>query len=492
MKMIYAGPSASPQATPDNYLFNCLRNVQCQPAFFVPLRSLSDIFLYFEFPFGKPASWLIQLVDCDGTVNQLSFCNYLIARKPDGTWFGIFTSVTDDVGDLYQFRIQATFFSASETGYKYFSEQLEISTCDPLVKIEACYPIPEDLTRAYDCNGIYYGPHTGSIAAQGNTSLRYLHFAYVRKGSVQELSNKMEITLFNSRRAYKNILTKTSVLESERMPKFYKDMVLGIFMRGNILVEGVEYPLAPSQEISANKEDKMWEVDILLEEICKQYFGCSDETCEISPAVCDNFPDVNITDAGFVFSGSTLAEGETITWTLYDSAGDVIETREVSNAAGNWTDIIDLEANCYTLKWIKNCLCDLNGFPSLQNTKTAGNCGTCGSVTIISAALTVDPDNTVNNLVYTQYPSGSSECYDMIEIQVSLIDAVSADTSFEVQMIISLYGVPTTFTYTVTILDGQNFGKIRFTNPYGCDGVVDSYCILSCSDTSIDFSDFHC
>lgn len=482
--MIYAGLSASSQATPDNYLFNCLRNVQCQPAFFVPLRSLSDLFLYFEFPFGKPTSWLIQLVDCDGTVNELSFCNYLIARRPDGIWYGLFTSVTDDVGDLNQFRLQATFFLGA-TGYKYFSEQLEITTCDPLMRIESCYPVPDDLTRAYDCNDIYFGTHTGGVAAQGNLSLRYLHFAYVRKGSVIEQSNKMEITLFNSRRAYKNILTRTSVVESERTPKFYKDVLLGIFFRGNVLIDGKEYPLAPSQEIAANKEDKMWEVDILLEEIRKGYFGCSDDACEIAAPECgDNFTDVEITDAGYHLTGGSLADGDTITWTLKDSSGNVIETRTTTLAASNFTDPINLEDNCYTFEWFKNCLCSLDSFPSPTKIVTVGNCSACCDPVVISASVEVLQGNSVD---YLTYDRGAENRLDMF---LRLVNPASIDAEFDIQISYTLYGVPATTHTVFTIFAGTSFR--HFVAGIPTDSVIDSACIYSCSDPNIDTTAFNC
>lgn len=489
MKMIYGGPSASSQAVPQNYLFNCIRNSTCQPEFFVPLRSITDLFLYFEFEaFGKPVDWIINLIDCDGQASELSFCNYVIARQPNGVWYGIFTGVIDEGMDLTKFRIEAQFFSASETAYKYFSQQLQIGGCDPLMKIESCYPVPDDLTRAYDCNGIYFGTHTGDTAADGNIQLRYFHQCFVRLGSVIETENKMELTIFNNQRPYRNIMTRQYVLESELIPPFYKDVLIGVVGRGLIMVNGQDqYVLEASQQIAPiDKGSQLWPPDILLGKLHRGYFGCDDTVCSAPIAAqCEgNYNTVNITNSGYIFSNGHLNLGETITWTLRDTNGAVIQTKTVSVAAGNFDAPIDLAENCYTFSWFKNCNCSLNQFPSPTKTVTVGDCGACCDPVVLSASATVIQSNAVESLSYDR---GDPRRLDMF---LRLVNAASIDAEFDIQVTYTLYGVEGTVHTVFTIFAGTSTRHFVAGIPY--DAVINGACIYSCSDPNIDTTEFNC
>lgn len=485
--MIYGGPSASSYTVPTNFMYNCIRNITCQREFFVPMRSITDLFLYFEFPFGKPVDWIINLIDCDGSASELSFCNYVIARQPSGLWYGIFTGVVDEGDILSKFRIEAQFFSASETPYKYFSEQLEIGGCDPLMKVEACYPVPDDLTRAYDCNGIYFGTHTGDTAADGNILLRYYHSIFVRLGSVIETENKMELTIFNSQRPYRNIMTRQYVLESELIPPFYKDVLIGVVARGLILINGADqYTLEAAQQISPiDKGSQLWAPDILLGKIYRGYYGCDDTICAPALPVCEgNYNTVVITDTGYTFSDGSLGDGETITWTLRDTSGAVIQTKTVSAAIGNFDAPIDLDANCYSFSWFKNCNCSLNTFPSPTKTVSIGNCSACCDPVVTSASATVLQSNAVVSLTYER---GAETRLDMF---ITTDNAVPTDTEFDVRVNYTLYGVPGTNDAIFTIFTGTS--TRHFVAAVPADATVDSICIFSCSDPDIDISDFNC
>lgn len=491
MKMIYGGPTLSSAAVPENFLFNCTRNPNCQSEFFVPIRSINDLLLYFEFPFGKPLTYIIHLINCDGTPNELSFCNYVIARRPDGVWYGIFTHVINEGLSLpREFRIEAQFFSDDDVSYKYFSEQIKIDACDGLMKVSSCYPVPSDLTRAYDANGIYYGTHTGDIAAAGNERLRYFHSMYVRRGSIIEQKNSFELTLFNNRNPYRNVFLRQYLMQSEIIPTFYKDVLIGVVARGKVTVEASNvtrktFTLLPSQEIAIlDESSKLWPADILLQELHRDFFGCSDDNCEVIPSPCTgNYSTVVITDAGYTLSDGVLGGGESITWTLRDAMGDLIETRTVTNPVGNFTTPIDLDDNCYTFEWFKNCLCSLDVIPSDTKTVKVGNCNSCCDAVVVSANAVVISNNEVTSFGYNTFDNN-------IEILLRLLNGLSENTDFTITVSFNLYGVPDSQENTLSMLTGQVFGHRIYRIP--TDAEITNICISAISDITIDPSTFSC
>jgi hypothetical protein len=279
MKMMYGGVAG----TPEEFLFNCTRNRSCQKTFYIPITSLQDLQLYFDFPFGKPTANIINIITSDGELIPLTWCSYVIAQHADDSWYGIFTQPENDdslVG-FGHFYISAEFTYSSFT-YKYYSNQIRIEQCHSLVEVSSCYNDTENAQYAFDCNGVYYQYHAGTGTALGNQLLRYNHKAFVRRGQIIESKNKLSFTLFNSRTAYKNSVTKEFLFEFELIPAFYKDILLAVFNRGNILIDGVAYTLTESQDIGITDNDsKLWKMDIQLTEICKQYYSCTPTECAI-------------------------------------------------------------------------------------------------------------------------------------------------------------------------------------------------------------------
>lgn len=359
MKMIYAGPASSPNAVAENWLYNCIRNVACQKPYFIPIVDFSDFIMYFDFP-GKPTIYQIFIIPCTGAPIDISalFCNYVIAQKPDNSWYGIFTNIIDtDFPALTEFYISAT-FTVNGTDYKYFSNQFRFDICDQITKIESCYNDPSNGASAYDCNGIYYGFHSGTDIPIGNIGLRYFHHVYVRDAEVIETSNKMTFTLFNSQIAYKNYFNRLYNFTFELVPTFYKDVLIGVLNRGTIGINGQTYTLAEAQEFNITNESlKWWSMIVKLSSLCRQWFSCNPTTCIPAVPLCVNdFENAEFIDDHIHLSGGVLNEGDSIGWFL--SIGDtVIES-------GTSTDIdiypylpLDTDNNCYTFQWYKNCAC---------------------------------------------------------------------------------------------------------------------------------------
>lgn len=303
MKLIYAGINGQQSANWGNYLFNCTRNRKCQRAYFVPIKSLSDIQLYVDLP-GKPLTYEATIMDlcnpdcnpllgdfnsdynddyfigtgCIPQENHVVFPNYVVGQKPDNTWYGVFGGLNPV--SYKSFFIRMT-FSVNGVSYVYFSEMFTLEDCAPLVHLRGCYPNEVPPADASDCNGIYYGL-PASDDTLGMANYRYFHWAYVRYGQVIASTKKVAFSFFNSLKTYKSIVTRGWVFEFEMVPPFYSDVLLGIFIRGNIQIDGAEYKLAEEQNWAVyDMDSKLWDMNTNLDQLCRQYFGCKPSDCAL-------------------------------------------------------------------------------------------------------------------------------------------------------------------------------------------------------------------
>lgn len=291
MKLYYGGlviGEGNPRK--DDFQFNCTRNKSCQRAFYVPVNSIDDIQFYADLPFGKPDTITINLIDgCTGeTYTGLVSSKYIVGKKPDFSWYGVFGHFVPPEGfsgsTCFHFEL---IFTVAETSYIFFSEQFCQEVCGDLMFLQGCYPNEPLGTDATDCNGIYYG-FANVNDFLGNYNYRYFHWAYVRLGSVIEQKNKFVFSTFNSKWTYKNDFTREYLLEFEPVPTFYKNVIIGIYNRGNIKINGFNYLLSPEQELQILDEDsKIWHCDALLTEECLQYFGCGQDDCKLPDQCCD-------------------------------------------------------------------------------------------------------------------------------------------------------------------------------------------------------------
>ncbi len=330
MKLIFAGVDGA-SAAPENWLFNCTRNRACQPEFYMPIQSLADLILYLDFPFGQPDSISFTAVGCNGVEAPLTQLNYVIGQQPNENWYGVFTQWLEDISTL-----DTRFFIKAEVSkdaflYLYYSNHFENSVCDNVTKLSSCYNDTESTSDALDCNNVYYG-YPAPYTSVGNPNLRYYHNAFVRRANVLETKNKMQISLFNSRVAYRNYINKLYLLQFELVPAFYKDILLAIFNRGTISIGSDQYTLEDSQEIAINNDDeRFWKMDIQLNSLCKQFFSCTETVCVPAQASCtDNFQTATLVDNGdgcfqIILSDGSLLEGDFIDWNL------LIEDSEVQS-----------------------------------------------------------------------------------------------------------------------------------------------------------------
>lgn len=288
MKLLSAGFGESVSPFTD-LLFNCTRNKKCQKTFYVPVRQFSDIVLYTDLP-GEPSLIVIDVLNvCDIDNEGTAISNkYVAGTKPDGSWFMVLGSlaVTPPLGVVYHkffFRITVTI---DGDDYVYFSQQYEFPLCDDTTFIRGCYPNQPIGSPAYDCNSIYYGFANNPDDVLGDINYRYIHSAYVRMASIIEQKNKLTFTAFNNKTTYKSVFNREWLFEQEIVPAFYKDVLIGIYNRGMVQVNGSEWKLSDSQDISViDLDSKLWRTDVTFDEECKQTFGCLPRDC-VLPVAC--------------------------------------------------------------------------------------------------------------------------------------------------------------------------------------------------------------
>lgn len=392
MKLIYAGTGEA-SLDPTKWLFNCKRNAACQRPYFVPYPHLSDIVFYLDLPFGKPDSTTVEIIDTCGKQSGGDFnddfnddffnddiappppytaipATYVIAQKPDGSWYGVFANLSTTVGEgsFPCFYLRITCIKDGIT-YTFYSQQICLQRCEELTLLQGCYPNEPVGANATDCNGIYYGFHAGNGVPVGATNYRYFHKAYVRLGSIIEQKNKLSFSAFNSRRMYKNFFSREWVFEFELVPTFYKDIIIGVLNRGNIKIDGVAYKLADEQTFEIiDTNSKLWGMDVLLDELCKQYFDCGEDNCTVQE-ICSGSPtDVtyertDVPSHKFIFSGQVMNMGEVIEWEVYNNADNsLIDSGTLTGLPFEFELLdadfpdFDPENNCYKARWRKQCL----------------------------------------------------------------------------------------------------------------------------------------
>lgn len=402
MKLIFAGETSSLALDYSRFLFNCLRNKNCQKKYFVPIRSLSDIQFFVDLP-GKPTLIAAFLVDkcnvvCtedgggdfnddfndDFDIGEGEFCEYqqyivnfdkyVVGQQPNNSWYGVFGDLSGFVSqgeelfpisdlnlDCFFFKLV---FTVNGVEYIYYSEEFCIEKCEPLTHLRGCYPNEVAPADALDCNGVYYG-YPANDNYLGESNFRYFHWAFVRKGSVIGQRRKLSFTYFNSKKNYKTTVNKEQLLEFELVPEFYMNYLLGIFARGNIQINLVEYRLAEEQNWQVlDLDSKLWQLDTVLAEECKNSFNCVPADCLPKPASCsDNPSSFNLTpgEEVFIFDliGGTIELGDTIEWEILIrptlaviASGETDSSLQFEVPNGS----LEIESKCYLLRWKKNCV----------------------------------------------------------------------------------------------------------------------------------------
>jgi hypothetical protein len=273
------------------HVHNCQRNARCEPPYMAPVPGVPYVQVYVDFGAYKPTSVEFRVVDhCTGTVQQIFPANYVVGQTPEENWYGVFKSFAEPVIPVTAFVVYLS--AMLETNGEpiertYFSEMMVVEPCAPLTKIKACQPAGAT-TTGFDVNGLYYGEPVNEDFL-GNAAVRYFHIAYVRLGKVREMSNKGTFKSSLTRN-FRSTIEKIHQVETELVPKWYKDELLAIYARGAISVnDGPTYLVSDLNFEALNDDDLIWKPYAQLKQTHRLYFGCDDGACQecCSPIVLD-------------------------------------------------------------------------------------------------------------------------------------------------------------------------------------------------------------
>jgi len=386
--------------TPELYLYNCTRNAACTKPFYIPIPDYDDLMLFIALP-GRPSSTpKFYMYHCEFGLIVLKACKYVVGKDSLGNWYMVIAEIITNSGDPLpttgNFFLVIQIEQPGSVYYWYYSNEITLDVqCDNLTKVEACYNDPEIGADAFDCNGVYYGYPTNPIHAYGNLKLRYLHKAYVRQAEVLEQKNKMALTLFNNRTAYRNFVNKDYVFQFELVPGFWKDELAAIFNRGNIKINSVSYTLAEQQEFGITNESlKWWKMDIKLTELCKQWFSCTPTACELPANACGNCEGEYVIIEGvhlIQFDENCLdtINGERLGWEIYSSDGTLLFSGTTYTNFINLNDYIEeWGEGCWKIRWRKYCICGRDETVSeWSDYLFFGTCAECCRVQNIRACM---------------------------------------------------------------------------------------------------------
>lgn len=279
MKML-STPTAAAITDYPAYVHNCLRNRQCEPSWLAPLPGVPYLQLYVDYGDEQPNTVEFWLRDvCANTSEQIFPSNYIVGQDPDGRWYGVYKYFNSPLAPVTSFVVWHSALVETEAGLQertFFSQMLVVEPCLPLTKVKACHP-EGATTTGFDANGLYYGLPTGTTF--GIPGVRYFHIAYVRLGKVRELSVKGTFTasLISN---FRTVIEKTSQLETELVPQWYKDVLLAIYARGAIQVNDGRIWLVSELNFEAlNDDDLFWKPYAQLKETLRLYFGCDESVC---------------------------------------------------------------------------------------------------------------------------------------------------------------------------------------------------------------------
>lgn len=274
--MIYAGLSTNPNAEPEKWRYNCIRNASCQREYYMPLNNVGQLDLYFDLPF-MPQTYSLHLVDaCNGFEYNVISGLYVVGQHTRG-FYGVFSSLAS-ITTPKIFYFKAEFHKNADTAI-FYSNDFSTIDCERITRVEGCYNNPTLGTEAFDINGIYYG-YPVNDSYLGNPNWRYYHSVLVRMGKVTNTGHKLSLNLFNNKRNFRSTTTKQYNFQSEVVPEFYKDIILGVYTRGNIMIETAQYTLESEINLQVHSEEsELWVVDVPLSKTIDTFFSCKETVC---------------------------------------------------------------------------------------------------------------------------------------------------------------------------------------------------------------------
>lgn len=288
MKMI---PGSGVISDYGNYIDNCQKK---QWPYKIPVTSIDDVQLFIDIGSTKPDAIQYQLIHtCGkflGTVEILDSMSYVIGQRSDDTWYGVFKNFSD-AGEIRSYEkkcfVLAIILTFDTVDQIYFSEEYCVEDCEPLMFLKGCYGHLDTLIST-DRQGVYFGFHSGSGIAIGDTSVSYQHQAYVRNG---------EVFLSALKKTFKQGRTRTFRVETEDvyqfncefLPEWYVREIGCIFDRGEVFFNNVKYLVDSVSFELIDDCNKTWKPGASLKESYYQSFSCEDDPCgqPPSPVCCD-------------------------------------------------------------------------------------------------------------------------------------------------------------------------------------------------------------
>jgi hypothetical protein len=211
-------------------------------------------------------------------------------------WYGVFKNFNSNQ------KFNSFIISLTTGTQTFFSEQYQIETdCETLTKISVVYPYNYN---AEDVNGIYIGQPGAGQTVAGIPTMFYRHNFWTRQGEVVETSNKISFTS-NRYKNFATTLNKSFEFRPELVPGWYKDYLLSVYFRGDIMINDVH---AIVTELNFEDVDvDYWKAYAVIGKQVIGGFGCSpynlaDVDCvPAPPPVC--VPVSFVTNFGNAVSG---------------------------------------------------------------------------------------------------------------------------------------------------------------------------------------------
>lgn len=252
----------------------------CEVPYRAPLPELAYMQFFVDFGTVQPILIQITAIDtCGGLAEEQLFTqDYVVGQDAEGRWYGVYRFFFETVHDFTCFvvHVRTVFQDGSERVW--YSQEFCIEVCQTLTKVKAC--MPEQATATgYDVNGVYYGLPQG-MTTLGIPLVRYFNFVFVREAKTRELSNK--ITFSNnllSNKTFRSQVDKIFQFEFELVPQWYKDLLLAIYARGTIEINGQIWNVTELAFEGINEDDLRWKAFAQLTQVVRQFFGCDTSEC---------------------------------------------------------------------------------------------------------------------------------------------------------------------------------------------------------------------
>lgn len=294
MKLLNAGTANILNYAP--YSRNCNLG-GCRRLYYVPVPTLADVEIFVNFGPIKPASVDFTLINlCSPFDHQTINSDCFIIAYNGSYWYGIYKSFTATTPyNIYLFACAVSYEGG--TNATFFSEQYQNgSDCDVLTKVSVCYP---NNYNSEDINGIYVGQRDTSQTYSGKVSMFYQHNFWVRDAEIIETGNKITFTS-NPYKSFASKLNKTFEFRpGELVPGWYKDYLLSVYFRGNILINGLATQVTDLNFENVDEGADIWKAYCVLGKEIKGAFGCVGIICPDDDCICypATLPDITFADA---------------------------------------------------------------------------------------------------------------------------------------------------------------------------------------------------